>query len=174
MGRSVSVDESKRKTGSHGGQAHKDYPHKHAASEGSFNNSQEVPRNALVLHKQLPSTLGHGMRTGATGSPSFCSASASNSSVELAPQTTSRDTRSPSRSSQTDRFDSTTKSLFSSTGKAIKRHASKLSLASSISFDKDDEGKVVWKLSGLGAAEQEALQSSDRSKSWHSFLCIIP
>jgi hypothetical protein len=50
------------------------------------------------------------------------------------------------------------------------RHASKLSVASSISHDRDEEGKVVWKLSGLGASTDSAAHS----KSWRSkMLCCV-
>jgi hypothetical protein len=47
------------------------------------------------------------------------------------------------------------------------RHASKLSVASSITHDKDEEGKAVWKISGLGAAADSAAHS----KSWHLKMC---
>jgi hypothetical protein len=165
MGRSVSMEKSHKRARSHGGEGKRDYPDKHAASGESSGETQAFLRSALVPHKQWPSNSEYGVNTGLGRSPSLSSASASNSSSEPASQTSSRHIRSPSRSSQIDRFDSTAKSLFSSTTNALKRHVTKLSLASSISFDRDEEGNVVWKLSGLGAAEHESIQStSARSK----------
>lgn len=170
----MSVDKSERHAGDPGGEAHQDYPNKYAARGRSLGEPHNSSRTAVALLKRWPSTSERGTMTGATGSSSlFSSASASNSSYELARQTTSPGVRSPSRSSQIDRFDSTAKSFLSSTSRALKRHASKLSLASSISLDKDEEGKVIWKLSGLGAAEQESIDSSARSKLWGLIIYIL-
>jgi hypothetical protein len=174
MGRRVSVDRSHKTSGSLGGEAHEDSPNSHATTQGSLGEPHNSLRSVVRLDKPSSSTAEHGLNTGATqSSSSLYSASASNSSSTLTSQTSLRDIRSPSRSSQIDRSDSSAKSLFSSTGKALRRHASKLSLASSISYDKDEEGKVVWKLGGLGAAEQDSnLSWSARSKSWYEILYI--
>jgi hypothetical protein len=154
MGRRESLEHSHPKPGSLASETTKDNIPNIAASEGSFGE----PHNA-----------------GAMRSPSVYSASASNSSSDVVSQLSTRDTRSASLPSQIDRWDSTAKSLFSSTGRALRKHASKLSLASSISYDKDEEGKVVWKLSGLGADDPDSIHSlsSARSKSW-SQHCRYP
>lgn len=168
MGRRVSVDQSRAKSSSLGGDAPTESRINCAASKGSAGEPQDaVGTGVPPLRKPGASTSEDGLHSGVPRASSpFYAASASNSSSEPTSLGGSQDVRSVSRSSQIDRVDSSAKSLFSSTGRALRKHASKLSLASSISLDKDDEGKVVWKLSGLGAAEQESLHppSSVRSK----------
>jgi hypothetical protein len=41
----------------------------------------------------------------------------------------------------------------------LRTHASKLSLPSSVSYDKDDDGNVGWTLSGRGAADPDFMHS---------------
>ena len=176
MGRRVSVDSSRTNPGNRGSEGHRDSPASQCASEEPSGEAQSFFRTAPLPHKQWPATSENRPRLVTNGSSAFCSASASSSSFEFDHQATSRDMRSPSRSSQIDRFDSTAKSLFSSTGRALRRHANKLSFASSISFDKDEEGRVLWYLTGLGAsvADEESIHSSSaRSKSWQPSLCIL-
>lgn len=175
MGRRESLEHSPKKPGSLASETTEDNITNIAASEGSFGEPHNSLRTAVPLRKPWSSAAEHGHNSGAMRSPSVHSASASNSSSDVVSQLSTRDTRSSSLSSQIDRWDSTAKSLFSSTGRALRKHASKLSLASSISYDKDEDGKVVWKLSGLGADDQDSIHSlsSARSKSW-SQHCRYP
>jgi hypothetical protein len=169
MGRRLSADKTPRKAGRKGSEGQVDYPNKQAAGYGTSGETQTSPRSTLTPQKRYPSISEHDTPPEASDSlSSFYLASASSSSSELAQQMSPRDIWSPSRSSQIDRLDSTAKSLLSSTGRALMRHASKLSVASSISHDRDEEGKVVWKLSGLG-------DSAVHSKSWRSKMlyCVL-
>ena len=160
MGRRLSADKTPRKAGRKGSEGQVDYPNKQAAGDGTSGETQTSPRSTLTPQKRYPSISEHDTPPEATDSlSSFYLASASSSSSELAQQMSPRDVWSPSRSSQIDRLDSTAKSLLSSTGRALMRHASKLSVASSISYDRDEEGKMVWKLSGLGASADSAAHS---------------
>jgi hypothetical protein len=172
MGRRLSADKTPSKAGRKGSEGQVDYPNKQAAGDGTSGETQTSPRSTLTPQKRYPSISEHDTPPEASDSlSSFYLASASSSSSELAQQMSPRDIWSPSRSSQIDRLDSTAKSLLSSTGRALMRHASKLSVASSISHDRDEEGKVVWKLSGLGASTDSAAHS----KSWHSKMlyCLL-
>jgi hypothetical protein len=168
MGRRLSADKPPRKARRIGSEGKMDYPNKQAAGEGPSSESQTSLGPTLTPQKSHPSTSEHDTPTEAAESlSSFYLASASSSSSELAQQMSPRDIRSHSKSSQIDRLDSTAKSLLSSTGRALMRHASKLSVASSISYDRDEEGRIVWKLSGLGAAAESAAHSKSwRSKTW--------
>ena len=174
MGRRLSADKTPRKAGRKGSDGQMDYPNKQAAGDGTSGETQTSPRPALTPQKRYPSISEHDTPPEATDSlSSFYLASASSSSSELAQQMSPRDVWSPSRSSQIDRLDSTAKSLLSSTGRALMRHASKLSVASSLSHDRDEEGKLVWKLSGLGAAADSAAHSKSwRSKMLYCFLTL--
>jgi len=170
MGRRLSTDKPPRKARRKESEGKMDYPNKPAAGEGPSSETQTSLGPALTPQKSYPSTSEHDTAPEAAESlSSFYLASASSSSSELAQQMSPRDIRSHSKSSQIDRLDSTAKSLLSSTGRALMRHASKLSVASSISYDRDEEGKIVWKLSGLGAAADSAAHS----KSWRSKMCIV-
>jgi hypothetical protein len=176
MGRRELLEHSHKKPGSLASETTEDTITNIAASEGSFGEPHNSLRTAVPLRKPWSSSAAeHGHHSGAMQSPSARSASASNSSSDVVSQPSTRDSRSSSLSSQIDRWDSTAKSLFSSTGRALRKHASKLSLAPSISYDKDEDGKVVWKLSGLGADDQDSIHSlsSARSKSW-SQHCRYP
>ena len=176
MSRRVSLDSSRTNPGNRGSEGHPESTTNQFASEEPSGEAESFFRTAPLPHKQWPATSEHRLRLTTNRSSAFCSTSASGSSFELSHQATSRDMRSPSRSSQIDRFDSTAKSLLSSTGKALRRHANKLSFASSISFDKDEEGRMLWYLTGLGAsgADEESIYSSSaRSTSWQSSLCIF-
>ena len=178
MGRRVSADKSQTIAKSRGIDAHKDYANQQSAGEEPSGELQSFHRTPPLPHKQWPVISEYGRRVAANGSSSIHSLLGSSGSFETDPERTSRHFPSSSRSSQVDRFDSSTaRSLFASTGRAVKRHASKLSLASSISFDKDEEGNMVWKLTGLGASvfDPESIQqSSASSKSWHSSWLILP
>jgi hypothetical protein len=170
MGRRESVKTAHKKSGSFGSEAATVSTTNNAASEGSFGEPHNSLRSVVPLRKPWSSPTEHGLKSGVMqSSSSVYSASASNSSSELASQLSARDVRSSSRSSQIDRFDSTAKSLLSSTGRALRKHASKLSVTSSISYDKDEDGRGGWKLSGLGAADHDSIHSfsSARSKSCH-------
>lgn len=177
MGRRKSLEHSHQKPGSLASETTEDNITNIAASEASFGEPHNSLRTAVPLRKPWSSSAAaeHGHNSGAMRSPSVYSASASNSSSDVVSQLSTRDTRTSPLPSQIDRWDSTAKSLFSSTGRALRKHASKLSLASSISYDKDEEGKVVWKLSGLGADDRDSIPSlsSARSKSW-SQHCRYP
>lgn len=172
MGRRFSADKPPRKARRIGSEGKMDYPNKQAAGEGPSSETQTSLGPAPTPQKSHPSTSEHDTPPETTESlSSFYLASASSSSSELAQQMSPRDIRSHSKSSQIDRLDSTAKSLLSSTGRALMRHASKLSVASSISYDRDEEGRIVWKLSGLGAAADSAAHSKSwRSKMWDGFL----
>jgi hypothetical protein len=169
MGRRESVKKLHKKSGSFGSEAATVNTTNNAASEGSFGEPHNSLRSVVPLRKPWSSPTERGLKSGVMRSSSVYSASASNSSSELASQLSARDVRSSSRSSQIDRFDSTAKSLLSSTGRALRKHASKLSVASSISYDKDEDGRGGWKLSGFGAADHDSIHSfsSARSKSRH-------
>ena len=167
MGRRLSADKTPRKSRRKGSEGQVDYPNKQAAGDSTSGETQTSPHPAFTPQKRYPSISEHDTPPETTDSlSSFYLASASSSSSELAQQMSPRDVWSPSRSSQIDRLDSTAKSLLSSTGRALMRHASKLSVASSISHE---EGKVVWKLSGLGAAAD----SVAHSKSWRLKMCAV-
>ena len=103
------------------------------------------------------------------------SASGSDNTSEVRSHRPSQDLRNPSRSSffDFDQPDSLAKSLLAKSGRALRHHGSKLSLASSASFDKDAESRqAFWSLSGLGARVQRQRQElgSNRSKFCWSFL----
>jgi hypothetical protein len=164
MGRRLSADTTPRRAGRKGSEGQVNYPNKQAAGDNPFGEYQTSPRPALTPRKRYPSVSEHDTPPEATDSlSSFYLASASSSSSELVQQMSPRDVWSH-RSSQIDRLDSTAKSLLSSTGRALMRHASKLSVASSISHDRDEEGKVIWKISGLGAAAEPPHRKSWRSR----------
>jgi hypothetical protein len=173
MGRRLSADKTPRKAGRKGSEGQIEYPNKQAAGDGTSGETQISPRSTLTPQKRYPSISEQGTPPETTDSlSSFYLASASSSSSELAQQMSPRDVWSPSRSSQIDRLDSTAKSLLSSTGRALMRHASKLSVASSISHDRDEEGKVVWKLSA--AADSTVHSKSWRSKNVGIVYCFFP
>jgi hypothetical protein len=170
MGRKLSADKPPRKARRNGSEGKMDYPNKRAVGESPSTESRTSLGPALTPQKSHPSISEHDTpREAAESLSSFYLASASSSSSELAQQMSPRDIRSHSKSSQIDRLDSTAKSLLSSTGRALMRHASKLSVASSINYERDEEGKIVWKLSGLGAAADSAAHS----KSWRSKTRIV-
>lgn len=124
-------------------------------------------------HKRRPLTHSSGTRS---ADISLHRNSVSDTSLDRHSHRISREFRSPSRSSffDFDQSESVAKSLFARSGRALKRHGSKLSLSSSMNFDVDAaSGQVFWSLSGLGARVQRKPQISaaDRSKVYH---CTLP
>ena len=112
------------------------------ASDASWGEPHNSLRSVVPLGKPWSSTAEPAQIAALMRTSSVCSASASHWSSEAASQLSTREGRSASLSSRIDRLDSTAKALFSRTGRALRNHASKLSLPSSVSYDKDEDGNV--------------------------------
>ena len=137
------------------------------ASDASWGEPHNSLRSLVPLGKPWSSPAEPAQIAALMRTSSVCSASASHWSSEAASQVSTREGRSASLSSRIDRLDSTAKALFSRTGRALRTHASKLSLPSSVSYDKDEDGNVGWTLSGRGADDPDFMHSlpSARRKS---------
>ena len=175
-----SVERTQKHGRGHVRQEQRASEHKNVERDRASRETCSIESGARPSHGSGSSASGLGIIGMETMSAwSSNSASGTNSTGDVRSQRASEDPRSSSRSSffDFDQSDSIAKSLFAKGGRALRHHRSKLSLSSSVSFEKDSEsGQVFWTLSGLGARvlRQRQDSSSTRSKYCCGSLAMCP